>query len=129
MFVTVTVLVLRSVKPPVAAKVLKKRERYELEVESKRSEIPSLNPVPYTASINRSLLNNLVFMAALQEIAPDNAVDSFTDDDVKSLIVSFVQGNQDEVSPCQLRESMKGLRLAVHIVVATAQVTRSCSDF
>lgn len=62
---------LRPFHPSETAKFLKARERYELEVKSKQSEIPSLKVLRNKASIDHPLLDNLAFIAKFGKIVPN----------------------------------------------------------
>ena len=61
-FAPIAAPVLRSVDPVQVASFLKERERYELEILSKQADLPNLKALPYTASIDRTLLKSLFFM-------------------------------------------------------------------
>lgn len=71
---------------------LKERERYELGIVSKQSELPSLKALPYTASIDRSLLKNLFYMCKLDTIAQTIAsTRDVTDSHINSFVESLVE--------------------------------------
>lgn len=75
---------MRSVAPIRVARFLKERERHELEITAKQSELPTLFP-PYTANIDRSLLKNLVFKGKFEKIAPNTlSASDLTDENIKS---------------------------------------------
>lgn len=64
LFTTIPAPIFNSIDPVQVAKFFKERERYELEVAYKHSEMPSLQLTLYTANIDRSLLKYLVFMGS-----------------------------------------------------------------
>lgn len=71
LFTPVSNPLLRSVSPVEVAKFLKGLERYEIEISSSKSEIPSLKVLPFTASIDRSLLRRLFYMGKFDTFAPN----------------------------------------------------------
>ena len=91
LFAPITAPVLRSVDPVQVVRFLKERERYELEIESKQAEVPSLKVLPFTASVDRSLLKNLFYMGKFDDHAPDAATFSdLTSNQIKAYIDSIV---------------------------------------
>lgn len=62
---------LSSVDPIDVARFHKEQEKYELEIPSKHVDVPFLKPIPYSASIDRSLLNNLFFMGKFDFIVSE----------------------------------------------------------
>lgn len=79
-FAPLQVPVLRSVEPKLVAAFLKERERYELEITAKQAEVPTLSIAPWTSSIDRTLLKNLVYVGKLAKIAPNVTNASDLDD-------------------------------------------------
>lgn len=69
-FAPIVAPILRSIEPIKADRFLKEREQYEIEISAKKSEVPSLQTLPYTASIDRTLLKSLFFMRKFDNIAP-----------------------------------------------------------
>lgn len=61
----------RSVDQRRIADFLKERERYELEVEAKRVELPTLLLTPYKANIDHSLLWSDLLFGKLDRFAPN----------------------------------------------------------
>lgn len=111
MFTSITAPVLRSVDPPVVTKFLKELERYKLEVASNKAELPLLQIAFYSASIDRSLLQNLVFMGALEDRKVDATVATLTEDNIKEFIRSFISNESHKVNPAQPRKTIKGCKL------------------
>lgn len=128
LFAPITAPVLRSVDPQQVAKFLKERERYELEVEAKQAEVPALTLVPYTASIDRTLLKHLVFMGAFDEIQENATVETLSDVHIKTYIDSLVTTSEDEVDPSRIREALKGLKFPVKIASPSARIMTYCAD-
>lgn len=127
LFTPISAPILRSIEPVQVARFLKERERYELEVQSKQTEMPSLLITPYTASVDRSLLKHLLFMGSFDEIAPDATVESLTNEQIKSYLDSLVQ-NKDAYEPARLREALAGLSFPVKITDPTARIMTYCAD-
>lgn len=77
---------LRIVDPAKVMRLFKDRERYELEIAPKQSEVLSLKVFPHTASVDNSLLNYLLFMGKFDSIAPDaSPAKDLTDAHIKAL--------------------------------------------
>lgn len=70
LFTLISPPILRSIDSIQESKVFKVRERYELEVASKQSEIRTLQTAPYTESIDWSLLKHLVYMGSFDDPDP-----------------------------------------------------------
>lgn len=88
---------LRSVDPIQVARFLKKRERYDLEIISKQTEVPSLKVLPYIVSIDRSLLKNLSFLGQFDTIAAEAESDwDLTDSNIKTYVEAHVAGSESE---------------------------------
>lgn len=62
----------------------KEGERYELEISTKHAAVPTLKTLPYSASVDRSLLKSLFYVWKFDEICPKTAaVKDLTDDDIE----------------------------------------------
>lgn len=86
----------RSIYLVQVAPFLKARERYELEMSSKQPELATLKALPYCASIDRTLLTNLVFM---------RKCDNFIESELVS--TGFYQGRQPYI--CRIHSKTYGL--------------------
>ena len=129
-FTPISAPILRSVDPSQVAKFLKERERYELEIESKQGEIPSLKVLPYKASVDHELLDNLVFMGKFESIVPDAEVDDLTDDHVESFVTSIVEKDDDVMyDPATIDKALRKLRIPMHISDPEARITQYCAEF
>lgn len=128
-FTPITAPVLRSVDPVRVALFLKERERYELEVQAKSVEIPSLKPVALTASIDRSLLRSLIYMGELEGVAPGVSAKTVTDEQLSDYILSLVRRSDGEYDPTVLGNALEGLRFPVDICDARARITSYCAIF
>lgn len=62
LFTPISAPILHSVDPVQVSRFLIAREMYAIEISSKQAEMPSLKELPYTASIDRSLLKSLFYM-------------------------------------------------------------------
>lgn len=130
-FVPVAPPILYSVDPVQVTIFLKERERYEREVSSKQAEVPSLKVLPYTASIDLSLLEDLFFMGKFDDIAPE-VEDSkhLTDEQIKKFIVSIVSRSIDApINPAIIKAALQGLQMPMKISDPDARITHYCSDF
>ena len=131
LFTPISAPILRSVDPVEIARFIKERDRYEVEIESKQGELPNLKPLPYQASIDRSLLKNLLFMGDFEEFAPDaETVEEISNDQIKSFIESKVSfDDEEEANPQVILNALKGLRMPMHITNPKARVSQYCNEF
>ena len=120
LFAPISAPILRSVDPSETAKFLKERERYELEVKYKKSEIPPLMLLPYKASIDHQLLDNLVFMGNFDKIAPDTEADKLTDEQIEEFIKAIIEKTDVLYDPMVIEKALKGLRMPMFINDADA---------
>lgn len=122
---------MRSVDPVQVTRFLKERERYELEVKTKKAEIPTLTALPYSASIDRSLLKNLVFMGKFDAIAEDiDSADELTDQQIETFIASFIKrSSTTDIDPNVIDKALEGFGMPMKISNAEARITQFCSDF
>ena len=131
LFAPISASVLQSVDPTLGACFLKERERYELEITAKPAEAPTMALVPYTASIDRSLLKSLFYMGKFDEIAP-NAEDagSLTSDNIKQYVDSLVKRCSSGINdPSIIEKALESFSMPTHITEADARVTLYCADF
>ena len=131
LFVPMSPPILRSIETTAVARFLKDRERYELEVQAKRVEIPSLQVIPYAASIDRGLLKNLFFLGKFDEIAPAAAnTTDLSDSHVQTYIQSIVASDRmKEVIPSVIDNALKGCKMPMEISDADARVSTFVCDF
>lgn len=84
--VTVTSALLEPIANPVlpifdpqeVSRFLKEYDRYETEVEDRRSEVPPMTVASFNACMERSRLEHMQFIRKLESIAPDKAVEQLT---------------------------------------------------
>lgn len=110
MFTPISPPVLRSIDPVDVAVFLKERERYEIEVESKSTEIPTMKAAPYTASIDRTLLKNLIYMGKLHSISPNATIETISNEQLKEYIYSLVKRCSETFDPSLIEHCLEGLR-------------------
>lgn len=96
---------------------MKERERYEPEISAEQAEVPTLTVVPYTASIDCSLLKNLPFMGKFDKIAPGVTSESgLTDEHIKTYVTSLVVRSSDsEVDLSIIDKALEGFTMPNHI--------------
>lgn len=90
LFASISASILRSVNPSEVAKFLKERERYKLDITSKQSELPPLKMLPYKASIDHQILNNLFFMGKFDKIAQSIDVGKLKDDHAEIFVKAVI---------------------------------------
>lgn len=91
LFTPIFAPILYFIDPIQVARFFRERGRYELEVESNQAEVASLHTVPYTASIDRSLLKHLVFMRNFDDIDPKATMELQTSEPIKYYLLCLVQ--------------------------------------
>ena len=130
-FAPIAAPVLRSVDPIQVARFLKERERYELEIAAKKTEVPSLKVLPYSASIDRTLLKNLFFMGKFDTIAPTTSTAAeLSDEHIKAYVESIVSRSGGTVNnPALIEKALEGFVMPTHIADADARITQYCADF
>jgi len=122
-FAPVAAPILRSLEPIDVAKFLKERERYEVEIEAKKADLPSLKPLPYTASIDRSLLKQVFVIGKLDTIAPDAVtISDLTDDNIKAYIKSLIVApGTSKADPTVIKKALQGFSMPMNIEDADAR--------
>lgn len=128
-FTQISALVLRSFDPVRVAQLLNKRERYEIEIESKRLEFPSLKPVRPTASIDRSLLRSLIYMGDLETFAFGATAKTVTDQQLEMYIKSVSARDGSDYEPSVITSALKELKYPTDISNAPARITTYCAKF
>lgn len=128
LFTPIATPILRSVDPIQVAKFFKERDRYELEIESKKAEVPTLKATPYKASVDRSLLKHLVFMGCFDDVSPGVEFEELTDNDIEKYLRSLLTNKDNTHDPTRLKEAMVGLKFPVNIRDSAARITTYCAD-
>lgn len=130
-FAPIAAPVLRAVDPLKVACFLKERERYELEIEDKKAEVPSLKTLPFTASIDRTLLKSLFRMGEFDEIAPNAVtVKDLTDAHIKTYVESLVKSAGSEAPhPSVIKAALVGFSMSTKIMDPKARIKTYCADF
>lgn len=82
LFTPISTPILRSVDPMQVVSFFKERERYELEVESKQLDLPSLEVTSYKESVDHSLLKHLAFIGCFGNVAPDVTFETLTRENI-----------------------------------------------
>ncbi|CAN8076723.1 unnamed protein product [Agarophyton chilense] len=131
MFASISAPILRSVDPVEVARFLKERERYELEVTAKQSQVPSLEVLPYKASVDRSLLKSLHYMGKFEKLAPNaQSFKDLTDDVIKTFVESLVKRTEsDAFDPTIIESALNGFSMPTKIFDPEARITTYCADF
>ena len=128
-FTPVTAPVLRSVDPKKVVQFFNERERYEMEILGNQVEIPSLKMVPYTASIDRLMLKNLLFLEKMENIALDATIETISDEQQKTYINSLVKRSSNTYEPTQIEQALSSLSMPMEIVDPEARITQYCCNF
>ena len=131
LFAPISAPILRSVYPILVARFLKEREIYELEITAKQAEDPTMTPLPYTASIDRSLLKSLFYMGKFDDIAPNaEEASGLTSDSVKQCVDSLVKRSSSGINdPPIIEKAMESFSMPTHIAEADAGVSLYCAGF
>ena len=129
-FAPIAAPVLRSVDSFQVARFLKKRERYEFEIFSKQADLPNLTELPYTASIDRTLLKSLFFMGKFDNIAKGVAsASSLNDEHIKTYVQSLVSRTDKTIDHVVIEKVLADLAMPMEIADADARITTYCADF
>lgn len=130
MFKPISAPVLRSVDPVRVTRLLKERKHYELEIESKQAELPSLKSLSYSASIDRSLLKNLFFICKLDDLAPDaNSIKNLSNEVIKNFIEAiFKCKDGDTIDPSAIGKPLIEFEMPMYILDSNARITTYCSE-
>lgn len=81
---TLTCHALRSsIVPFKVSKFVNYRERYELKVEQKKAELPTLTVVSFTSFMERKLLKHMVLFGDFDDVAPDKTTEELTSDEIR----------------------------------------------
>lgn len=102
-----------------------------MEIASKQLEIPTLKVLPYTASIDRSLLKSLFFIGKFDVIAADiTQYDLLSDEHIKTYVKSLVSSTDiSEIDPDVIEKALEGFSMPNSISNADARITHFCADF
>lgn len=120
----------RTVDPIEVARFLRKRERYELEIQEKAAKLPSLKAVEFRASFGRSLLKRLVYIDDLEPFAIGLTTKNFTEAQLEAYLRSLVSGRDANYDPSEIGRALDKLRFPIDIANAHAQITAYCAhDF
>lgn len=121
-FVTIYAPVLRSMDPFNVAKLLKERERDELQIVSKQAELPALKALAYTAIINRTFFKSLFYIGKFDDIAKDaTTVNELTDDNVQLNVNSLVPRSEvGVVDPLEIEKDLVDITMHMNIADADA---------
>lgn len=130
-FAPISAPILRSVDPIKVVRFLKERERYELEIAAKQAEVPTLKSLPYTASIDRTLLKSLFYMGKFDDIAPEaNTAKDLTDEHIQAYVKSLVsRSDTGALDPTIIESALSGFAMPTKILDAEARITTYCADF
>lgn len=110
---------------------MKEPERYEIEVEFKQTEVPSLKPLVYKASIDRTLLKSLFYIGDFDTLAPDaGSAKDLTKNHIETYIRSIVSRSDDAaLDPTIIKSGLSGFAMPRNILDAKARITTYCADF
>lgn len=95
---------------------------------SKPAEAHALQPTPYTASIDQSLLQHAVFIGCSDDIDPEATAGSLTDQySIACLLGLFHQCNHP-LDPARFQEAMNRPKFPFCITDPSARSTTYCED-
>lgn len=120
--------ILKSLDPVAVSKFIKERERYELEVEQKKAELPSLTAASYNVSIDRGLLANMVFLGKFDTIAPNKEASELTSNQVKRFIESIVKAPKTGFDPKFIDKALIGFKMPMNVADPEARVLQYAND-
>ncbi len=88
-----------------------------------------MKAAPYTASIDRALLKNLIYMGKCKTIAPGATAASITNDPVKAYIESILKRSTSHFDHVLIKRALSTQTFPSNIVDPYARITHYCSDF
>lgn len=129
-FAPLSVPTLRSVDSVQIARFLNERERYEVGIDAKQLEMSALEVELRTASIDRSLLKNLIFIGNLKMTAEGVPEDkklthSHVKEDIDTLLKKSISA---EIVPSVIELASEGFSIHSHILVDDALITHICAN-
>lgn len=131
LFTPISAPILRSVDPVQVSHLLKERERYEVEVNAKKGEIRTISHLPYTASIDGSLLKSLFYMGKFDMWAPkETNTLQITNQNIKyyvQSIISTVRGTT--IDPSVIEKTFLYLSMPLYIADPKARITHFFAEF
>lgn len=128
MFTPISAPILRSVDPVKVSAFMNERENYKAEINSKKSEIPSLSVLSLKDSIDRNLLKNLLFMGKFDTIAPKATTDTLNDTQIETYLNSLLDHADKLYDPVLIDKALQGLRMPMEVHDPNARITEYCAE-
>lgn len=111
-------------------KFLRERQRYEIEVEEKRKEVPTMSLASYKVSIELSLLSTMFNLGEFDDIAPTvEDVTDLTSEHIKEFIKSLVIEETTDFDPHVIEEALVNLKVPMRITNAEARMRQFVAEF
>lgn len=98
-----------------------------MEIKMKLEEMPNLKLAPYSACIDRSLLQNLLFMGKLDAITPNATIMAITSDELEACMRPLVQSTRP-FDPTEIELALEKVKWSNGIKNADAIVTTYYSE-
>lgn len=99
--------VLKSNNLVSVSKFLRERQKYERQIEEKKSEIPSLKASSYKVSVEMELLDTLVLAGEFEKIAPGVEAEDLTAVQIKQYLEGLVEPS-NEMIDAKVERSSQG---------------------
>ena len=116
--------------PVQVAKFLKERKRYEHEILSKQEDLQTLKALPYTASIDRTVLKSLFFMGKFDNITKVvQSASSLNDEHIKTYVRSLFSPTDKTVDDVRIEKVLADFPMPMEIADANSRIPIYCADF
>lgn len=103
-------------------------ERYKLEITSRQAKVSLLPAMPYTAIIDHSLLNKLIFKLISGEIDTKAASKTWTSEQIKEWLLELLQNRSTPHDSRRVVEALEGLDFPCDITDPAARKMTYCAD-
>ena len=107
---------------------MRDRERYEIEVQEKKKEVPTLTTA-YRVSVDPGMLRRMHFLGKFKSISPNTAVSDLTSNDIETWVRGMVKNDDKNYDPAIIEKALATLRVPMSIADPEARMMEYCNDF
>ena len=121
--------VLRSVDPVNVFQFFRDRERYEIKVQEKKKEVPTLTTATYRVLVDPGMLRRMHCLGNFKSISPNSAASDFTCNEIEIWVRGMVKNNDKKYDPAIVEKALATLRAPMSIADPEARMMEYCNDF
>ena len=121
--------VLRSVDPVKVSQFLRDRERYEIEVQERKKEVPTLTTASSRVSVDPGMLRRMHFLGKFKSISPNTAVSDLTSNEIETWVRGMVKNDEKNYDPAIIEKALATLRVPMSIADLEARMMEYCNYF